>query len=59
MSNKYQMEIDAFMDTVKAKNGHEPEFLQAVHEVAVVRHHHQAAFEFVQKFFNHLQGVEV
>lgn len=28
------MEIDAFMDTVKAKNGHEPEFLQAVHEVA-------------------------
>jgi len=34
MSNKYQMEIDAFMDNVKAKNGHEPEFLQAVHEVA-------------------------
>ncbi|NDB35088.1 MAG: NADP-specific glutamate dehydrogenase [Flavobacteriia bacterium] len=28
------MEIDAFMDNVKAKNGHEPEFLQAVHEVA-------------------------
>jgi glutamate dehydrogenase (NADP+) len=34
MSNKYQKEIDAFMDNVKAKNGHEPEFLQAVHEVA-------------------------
>lgn len=34
MSNKYQAEIDAFMEKVKAKNGHEPEFLQAVHEVA-------------------------
>ena len=34
MSSKYQAEIDAFMERVKAKNGHEPEFLQAVHEVA-------------------------
>lgn len=34
MSTKYQAEINAFMDRVKAKNGHEPEFLQAVHEVA-------------------------
>lgn len=34
MSNKYQAEIDAFMARVEAKNGHEPEFLQAVHEVA-------------------------
>ena len=34
MSTKYQAEIDAFMDRVKAKNSHEPEFLQAVHEVA-------------------------
>ncbi|MCH2231085.1 MAG: NADP-specific glutamate dehydrogenase [Crocinitomicaceae bacterium] len=34
MSNKYQAEIDAFMDKVKASNGHETEFLQAVHEVA-------------------------
>ena len=34
MSSKYQAEIDAFMDRVKAKNGHEPEFLQAVLEVA-------------------------
>ena len=34
MSNKYQKEIDAFMENVKAKNGHEPEFLQAVQEVA-------------------------
>lgn len=34
MSHKYQAEIDAFMERVKAKNGHEPEFLQAVHEVA-------------------------
>lgn len=30
MKNK----IDAFLDLVKQKNGHEPEFLQAVHEVA-------------------------
>jgi len=34
MSNKYQSQIDAFMDKVKASNGHETEFLQAVHEVA-------------------------
>ena len=34
MSNKYQEEIDAFMAKVKAKHGHEPEFLQAVEEVA-------------------------
>lgn len=34
MANKYQTEIDAFMERVKAKNGHETEFLQAVHEVA-------------------------
>lgn len=34
MSNKYQAEIDAFMSRVKAKNGHEAEFLQAVEEVA-------------------------
>ncbi len=34
MSSKYQAQIDAFMDRVKASNGHEPEFLQAVHEVA-------------------------
>lgn len=33
MSN-YQSQITAFMDSVKAKNPHEPEFLQAVHEVA-------------------------
>jgi glutamate dehydrogenase (NADP+) len=32
--SKHQAEIDAFMDKVKAKNGHETEFLQAVHEVA-------------------------
>ena len=34
MSNKYQAQIDAFMDKVKVSNGHETEFLQAVHEVA-------------------------
>jgi glutamate dehydrogenase (NADP+) len=34
MSNKYQSEIDSFMNRVKAKNSHEPEFLQAVQEVA-------------------------
>jgi len=32
--SKYQAQIDAFMETVKAKNGHEAEFLQAVQEVA-------------------------
>ncbi|MES2799677.1 MAG: NADP-specific glutamate dehydrogenase [Bacteroidota bacterium] len=34
MSSKYQAAIDEFMDRVKSKNGSEPEFLQAVHEVA-------------------------
>jgi glutamate dehydrogenase (NADP+) len=34
MSSKYQVEIDTFMDRVKAKNGGEPEFIQAVQEVA-------------------------
>ncbi len=34
MSNKYQAQVDAFMEKVKATNGHEKEFLQAVHEVA-------------------------
>jgi glutamate dehydrogenase (NADP+) len=34
MSNKYQAQIDAFMARVKATNGHEAEFLQAVEEVA-------------------------
>lgn len=29
-----KQKIEAFLDQVKAKNGHEPEFLQAVHEVA-------------------------
>ncbi len=32
--SKYQAQIDAFMDKVKARNGHETEFLQAVNEVA-------------------------
>jgi glutamate dehydrogenase (NADP+) len=34
MSSKYQAEIDAFMDRVKAAQGHEKEFIQAVQEVA-------------------------
>ena len=34
MSNKHQAEIDAFMSSVRAKQGHETEFLQAVEEVA-------------------------
>jgi glutamate dehydrogenase (NADP+) len=34
MSDKYQSQIDAFMDKMKALHGHELEFLQAVHEVA-------------------------
>jgi glutamate dehydrogenase (NADP+) len=32
--SQYQTQIDAFMESVKARNGHEPEFLQAVEEVA-------------------------
>ncbi len=34
MSSKYQAQIDAFMEKVKVSNGHEAEFIQAVHEVA-------------------------
>lgn len=34
MENKYQAQVDAFMDWVKQRNSNEPEFLQAVHEVA-------------------------
>jgi glutamate dehydrogenase (NADP+) len=34
MSTKYQAQIDTFMVSVKVRNGHEPEFLQAVYEVA-------------------------
>lgn len=34
MSDKFQSEIDAFMERVSANNNHEPEFLQAVQEVA-------------------------
>lgn len=34
MSNPHHAKIEAFMDRVRAKNGHEPEFLQAVQEVA-------------------------
>lgn len=33
MSNKYQSQIDSFMEGVKEKNPNEPEFLQAVEEV--------------------------
>ena len=32
--SKYKAQIDSFMDSVKAKNPNETEFLQAVHEVA-------------------------
>jgi glutamate dehydrogenase (NADP+) len=34
--SKHQALIDSFMDSVRAKNPHEPEFLQAVEEVAEV-----------------------
>ena len=34
MSNKFQSQIDAFMEGVRAKNPNEAEFLQAVEEVA-------------------------
>lgn len=32
--SQYQSQIDAFMESVKTRDGHEPEFLQAVQEVA-------------------------
>src|SRR5690606_22745134 len=34
MSHNFQSQIDAFMEGVRAKNSYEPEFLQAVEEVA-------------------------
>ncbi len=34
MDAKMQQKIDVFMDEVKTRNGHEPEFIQAVQEVA-------------------------
>ncbi len=34
MSDHFHSEIEAFMERVRAKNSHEPEFLQAVQEVA-------------------------
>ena len=34
MAQKYQAHIDTFMETVRQRNENEPEFLQAVHEVA-------------------------
>lgn len=34
MSEQFKAQIDAFMDKVREKNGHEAEFLQAVEEVA-------------------------
>jgi len=34
MENKFNKHIEEFMAGVKHRNGHEPEFLQAVHEVA-------------------------
>ena len=34
MGNNIKSKIDGFMELVKQRNGHEPEFLQAVHEVA-------------------------
>ena len=44
MDQKMQKKIDGFMEEVKSRNGHEPEFIQAVQEVAetvipyIVRH---------------------
>ena len=34
MDKNIKSKIDGFMDLVKKRNSHEPEFLQAVHEVA-------------------------
>lgn len=46
----YQAQIDAFMDAVTAKNSHEPEFLQAVQEVA------ETVIPFIQKNPKYDQG---
>ncbi|MGB1104632.1 MAG: NADP-specific glutamate dehydrogenase [Crocinitomicaceae bacterium] len=43
MSEKYTAQIAEFMEAVKAKNGHESEFLQAVEEVA------EAIIPFIQE----------
>ena len=34
MAQNYNAQISAFMEGVRARNPHEPEFLQAVQEVA-------------------------
>lgn len=34
--SKYQAQIDQFMETLKERSSHEPEFLQAVEEVVEV-----------------------
>ena len=34
MHSEHQSKIDAFMQEVRVRNGHEPEFIQAVQEVA-------------------------
>lgn len=34
MNKKYEAQINEFMESIKVRNGHEPEFLQAVKEVA-------------------------
>ena len=34
MDKNIEMKIEGFMDLVRQRNGHEPEFLQAVQEVA-------------------------
>src|SRR5690606_28528144 len=33
-SNRMNSKVDTFLNLVKKKNGHEPEFLQAVYEIA-------------------------
>lgn len=43
MSEKLKAQIDSFMEQVKVRDGHEPEFLQAVHEVA------EAVIPFIEK----------
>ena len=32
--NEIKIKVDGFLDLVRQRNGHEPEFLQAVEEVA-------------------------
>ena len=51
--SQYQSQIDAFMESVKARNGHEPEFLQAVEEVA------EAVIPYIEAIIQNISDAEI